>query len=921
MIHSSFETRARLTPDALAVSSALGELTYGRLDGLTRDLAADIAERADDGLVGILADRGPHLVVAVLACAKAGRPFVVFDSQYPAARLATLIETCRPTLLLEAGSVSGDGLAVAEAFRIKVGLGGDDRDRAPMQSAVTPDDPAYLLFTSGSTGLPKCVAVPHRPLENFVAWQAKTFGLTARDRFTLLSGLSHDPVLRDIFTPLSLGASIHIPSQATLTAPGGLYDWFHEIQPTVAHMTPPLGRLLTAGRPTTHLESLRHVFWGGDVLRRAMVEALAALAPRCQSVNFYGATETPQAVAFFRAGSESDDRLPIGRAVEGFEIEVQDDAGAPAAEGEVGQIIIRSRLLTLGPVVDGRLPPPSDGALQTYATGDLGYRRGDGDIVVQGRQDDQVKVRGYRVELSEITTGALKLPYVGQAITLNIGSGEQPRLVCFVEARDPHLTLDPDAVRAQIMARLPDYMAPERVIGLTRLPLLPNGKIDRQALVAQARAPVDAPPAAAAPRTPLETTLLAAWADLFDGRPMSVDSSFAALGGDSLSYVTAYLALEEALGRVPDQWTTMSIAQLAATARPDAKRGIMATIESAILLRALAISAVVASHFQLIFSGGSASGALLWVSGYIFGTLQLKELEHQANLKPIGRLLKGLLAPLLLYEAMVGVARLALHGRVNLSSLLLYTDLIDTTGMPTDGPNAYGGHDMVMWYLHCVFHIIVIYALLFALFRYGLRSARPATMAAFTAVGLSLASRFLLPFLFVEDFGRGVLDPLSFFNHAPTTHMATFALAALAGFLAGRRRLVILAVTLVYVAASAVFYGVGDAIGIAPVAALLLFVPRVSLPRFLSWPIYMVAGSSLFIYLIHFKVLAVFNRLPPMPTLYVWIAALIAGVIAWSAWTWGSQRIARWSAWTLQRGRAAMSALRRSRPAKAVATP
>ena len=912
-----------MTPNAVALSGDFGEITYGRLDRLARSLAGDIAEAADGGLVGIVAERGPQIVVAALACAKAGSPFVVFDSQYPAVRLATLVDVCRPKILLEAGSVTSDGLAQPEVAILKVGLVDDDRSLAPLRREGSLDDPAYLLFTSGSTGTPKCVAVSHRPLMNFVAWQAKTFGLEARDRFTLLSGLSHDPVLRDIFTPLSLGASLHIPSQASLTAPGALYDWFCQTRPTVAHMTPPLGHLLTAGRQTKRLERLNYVFWGGDILRRSTVEALARLAPQCQNVNFYGATETPQAVAFFKVRASQDDRTPIGQSVEGFDIEIRDPAGARVAEGEVGEIVVRSRLLPLGYVTEGRLPSPAGDGVQTYATGDLGFRRPDGNIVLQGRQDDQVKIRGHRVELSEITVGALKLPYVGQAITLNVGTAEGPRLVCFVEARDERLQLDPGAVRDQIMARLPDYMVPERVISLARLPLLPNAKVDRQALIAAAAAaPIVSTPVVAA-STPLEASLVAAWRDLFGGRPVGVDSSFAALGGDSLSYVTAYLAIEDALGRVPDQWTMMTIAQLAATAQPDAKRGFMARIESAILLRALAITAVVASHFQLIFSGGSASAALLWVSGYIFGNLQLRELEHQANLKPIGRLLKGLLIPLALYEVANSAAHLVTRGQVNLSSLLLYTDLLDYSGLPSEGPNAYGGHDVLMWYVHCVLHIIVVYALLFALARYVLRSTRPALVAALTAVGLGLAGRFLLPFLFLEGFGRTRLDPMSFFNHAPTTHLATFALAALAGFLQERGRLTMMIITLLYVAASSLFYGLGDAIAIAPVAALLFFAPQLSVPRVLSLPIYLVAGSSLFIYLLHFKVLAVFNRLLPNPALYAWFAALVLGVAAWSAWNWTNQALARWRPAGLGSGlrRAIGGALRRARPQKSALTP
>jgi len=225
LIHAAFEARAAAHPEALAISSEQGQLSYGRLDALTRHFAARIDAMAPTGaVVAILAERGSHVVVAALACARAGRPFAILDRAYPAQRLGALIDICRPSLILAASVDAPAGQPGAAPPTLAIDLE-PDALAAFEPREISPDAPAYLLFTSGSTGAPKCVACSHRPLTHFVAWQAATFALTADDRFTMLSGLSHDPVLRDVFTPLSLGASIHIPSQATLTAPGGLFDW------------------------------------------------------------------------------------------------------------------------------------------------------------------------------------------------------------------------------------------------------------------------------------------------------------------------------------------------------------------------------------------------------------------------------------------------------------------------------------------------------------------------------------------------------------------------------------------------------------------------------------------------------------------------------------------------------------------------
>ncbi len=281
------------------------------------------------------------------------------------------------------------------------------------------------------------------------------------------------------------------------------------------------------------------------------------------------------------------------------------------------------------------------------------------------------------------------------------------------------------------------------------------------------------------------------------------------------------------------------------------------------------------------------------MSGSIFGGLQLREMDHDGRLAPIGRLLKSILIPLYLIELPQFLAKLALHAHARLSSVLLTTDLLDYTGLPSSGPDAYGGHEYLLWYIHAVVHILIIYAALLVVARYGLRLARPATAAALGAVGLGLAGRFGLPALFQAGFWAHPVDPMSYFNHAPTTHLATFALAALAGLTAGRWRWAILAATLAYVAASAPIYGLANSLPIAAIAAILCVAPKLSVPRALSTPIYMVAGASFFIYLLQFKFWALATHLH-IPALLAWPIAVGGGVAVWAGWNWLSQRAGRW---------------------------
>ncbi|HWA62758.1 MAG TPA: amino acid adenylation domain-containing protein [Caulobacteraceae bacterium] len=885
LIHTGFEVQARRTPGAPALVADGGVISYGELDHASRRLACAILGRSPEpGVVAILATRGPRLVVAMLACARAGRPFVVLDLAYPLSRLQALVDICRPGLALTAG----DGaLETAERLGLPA-LGADAaaEDEAGWTAPpISPDAAAYLLFTSGSTGTPRCVAVSHHPLVNFLAWQARTFTLTAADRFTLLSGLSHDPVLRDVFAPLSLGAALHIPAQDVLTAPGALADWFERARPTIAHMTPPLGQLLTAGRALRpRFGELRHVFFGGDVLRRDLVQTLAAVAPACEAVNVYGSTETPQVAAFHRAAPDmAGERAPIGVGIDGFAVEVVDEAGRPAADGAPGEIVVRSPFLTLGFVHDGALPPPRPPVESAYATGDIGVRGADGIVTIQGRRDDQVKIRGHRVELAEVTAAALKARRVGQAIALDVGGPEGARIACFVSPAAGRRPIDAQALAAHFEAVLPAYMRPERVVVLDALPLLPNGKFDRQGLIASL-APRTAAPTAA-PASPAEAAIVEEWRRLFRRDDVAPTDSFASLGGDSLSYVGAYLFLEETLGAAPEGWTTLSVAELAALASPKRAggRGWLQEVETGMVLRAAAISAVVASHFQLVVTGGAAVSALIWVSGVLFGGLQLRQADERRSAAPILRLLASVLAPLAVIEAPQILVKYLTHYHAHASSLLLYTDLLDYSRWPASGPDAYGGHEFLKWYVHALIHILMIYAVLIFVFARGLKLKRPVLAAGLAAVGLGFVGRFVLPTLFVPGFWRGEMNPLSFFNHAPTTHLATFALAALSGLLAGRARLALFVATLGYAALSGPGYTWPDAVAIAAVAGLLAFAPRLTLPRFAVLPVYLVAGACLFIYLLHFKVLAVATRLH-LPALVAWPLALAAGVAAWRAW-------------------------------------
>ncbi|NBV86009.1 MAG: hypothetical protein EBS01_07050, partial [Verrucomicrobia bacterium] len=316
---------------------------------------------------------------------------------------------------------------------------------APSIDTVGADSIAYLLFTSGTTGCPKCIKTSHHPLVHFIGWYSRVFPVDSASRFSILSGVGHDPVLRDIFVPLSFGAELHIPPEGALKNPPSLFSWLMEAGVSHTHITPQMGRVICSARNENEtLPALRFIFSGGDMLRRKLVAELAEAAPAAMVVNFYGTSETPQAMAFHpfnQTTDAADDTVPIGTGIDDAQLLVLDDALRLAAIGARGQIAIRTKFLSLGYVGDSEAtaakfvpnPDKRDPEDRIYLTGDFGHFREDGAVVFDGRGDDQVKIRGHRVELAEVVRHLERIPQTAAAVVLSEAAPDgENRLTAYV---------------------------------------------------------------------------------------------------------------------------------------------------------------------------------------------------------------------------------------------------------------------------------------------------------------------------------------------------------------------------------------------------------------------------------------------------------------------------------------------------------
>jgi amino acid adenylation domain-containing protein len=598
-VHERFSEQARHSPGQTAIVDPWGSWTYGELERYSNQLAGHLRSKGIEAgdVIAIYGQRSAGLVLALLGVLKEGAAFLILDSRYPASRLVKMLKTASPRGWLQmeaAGSVAGelqewiDGSPVACYLTIPGSKKGVEDLLRGMSSKlhedrVAPDDTAYVTFTSGTTGQPKGIVGTHRPLSHFLEWHCGEFELNGSDRFSMLSGLAHDPLLRDIFTPLWLGATLCIPDAEEMLIPDKLRSWMKTQQITVAHMTPALGQLLceAGGRVEgggEELAALRYVFFGGDALIRRQVERIGRIAPEATCVNYYGTTETPQAMGYHVVDLQARDRfresIPLGQGIEGVQLLVLNPARKLAGIGELGEIYVRTPYLTLGYLNDEALtrdrfvsnPFQETDGDRLYRTGDLGRYLPDGQVMFYGRADSQVSIRGFRVELKEIEAILRRHPDIEDCavVARDRESGDR-YLVAYIVATAPEKAPSNVMLRTFLRESLPDYMVPSVFIQLGGLPLAPNGKVDIQKLIQMGLPICDRRQVPDEPLTEMEEMLISIWKEALDSEDISIHDNFFEVGGHSLLSIQIISQLEKRIGlRInPREFIYQTLGQMA----------------------------------------------------------------------------------------------------------------------------------------------------------------------------------------------------------------------------------------------------------------------------------------------------------------------------------------------------------------------
>ena len=512
-----FRAQAARTPDATALAFEGQRLTYAELDAQVERTARVLAAlgAGPEETVAVALPRSLELVVALLAVHRAGAAYLPLDPDYPEDRLALMVEDARPVHIIRGTLPTGP--------------------EGQLPTSYDPSSPAYVIYTSGSTGRPKGVVVPHQGIVNRLLWMQDAYGLTAADRVLQKTPSSFDVSVWEFFWPLITGATLVVARPEGHRDPAYLAHLIREQDVTTVHFVPSMLQLFLEEPSVADCTGLRRVMCSGEALPVALTHRFHEVLTTAELHNLYGPTEASVDVTAVEIGPDAPS-VPIGRPVWNTRTYVLDAGLRPVPPGVPGELYLAGVQLARGyldrpGLTAERFVADPYGAPGTrmYRTGDLARWNADGTIEYLGRTDDQVKVRGFRVEPGEIEGALTTHTSVAHAVVVV----REQRLVAYVvPAGDGSGSVDVTALRAHTTAALPAHMVPAAFVTLDALPLTPNGKLDRAALPAPDFTTTT--DAGKAPRSPREEILTGLFGDVLGLERVGADDDFFTLGGHSL---------------------------------------------------------------------------------------------------------------------------------------------------------------------------------------------------------------------------------------------------------------------------------------------------------------------------------------------------------------------------------------------------
>jgi len=892
------------------------ELTYKELGQRVAVLSSLLRENgvADGKIVAICLDRSINLVTALLAVMNAGGTYVPLDPDHPQSRISQILEDADPQFILSEEHLRHK---LGEPSLGKTYILDDDLWQSSSNKELELhqlSELAYIIFTSGSTGRPKGVEVYQNGLSTFLAAMAERPGMHEDDRLLSVTTVSFDIAALEIFLPLTLGATIFLARRQDTMNGIVLQELLANNNITCFQATPATYHLLLAnnwpGNPALKL------LCGGEAMPPELAEQLLH---RCDSLwNMYGPTETT-IWSTVKKVEKAQALMPIGTAIRGTRTYVLNEKLAQVPLGVAGELFIAGEGVAKGyrnreeQTKERFIPDVLSENLDArmYRTGDLVKVLDDGELVYLGRLDSQVKIRGYRIELGDIEAAIKELDGIKQCVVSVFEINHRSKsLVAYIVADEHANKIGITNLKEYLKPLIPEYMIPSFVVHLGEMPLTPNNKVDRKALPAP-RAEVTKPTSNVGSQVQgvnnkvdqseesLDETIIQSWKKILGIQNINPNDTFVALGGDSLSFVQITLELEKILGQLPDGWENKSVGELSAIkespiseslltstssaviTRSAAKKtnvkstsvitSITSSIDATIFVRAFAIISVVFMHAFSHWGIKGNTSVLFMVAGLLFAKFQLQQVFSSGSVKPVLISAWRIFLPSTLFMG----AWLWWNDIYMLDILLLYSNLFGTH------VTNYGYY----WYIQVLLQILFIVALLFSIkpllefaksepFKFGI-AILAVTFVAFLVLLRGLPGDWNLH--------RLPAIPLWYFMigwciYFADTNLKRVAIGHVLGifallyfFLLYRAELSLAQPMLIFVA-----------------GILLLSQSKITLIKPLNKLCYVLASSSLFIYLVHMpilltvpKILSIHNTADKFVAIGI---SLVFGYVFWKTW-------------------------------------
>ncbi len=559
-LHQLFEEQVERTPNAVAVVYEDSQITYQALNDEAQRLAYHLQNLGvgPESLVGLCVERSVEMMVGLMGIMKAGAAYVPIDPSYPAQRLSFMLADAQvPVLLTQRHLLDSLPEHGARVVCLDDDWGAEAPTHASHEGRVTADNLAYMIYTSGSTGKPKGAMNTHAAICNRLLWMQDAFALDATDTVLQKTPISFDVSVWELFWPLITGARLVIARPGGHTESAYLVKLIAEQEVTTVHFVPSMLQAFVEEEGLESCEKIRRVICSGEALGKGLQDRFMERVPWVGLHNLYGPTEAAVDVTWWHCREESDARsVPIGRPIANTSIYILDQAMHSAPVGVSGELYIGGVQLARG--YRGRaeltaerfVPDPhsAEPGARMYWTGDVAWFREDGAIEYVGRADNQVKLRGHRIELGEVENALATHHCTAEVVVvLREEAPGDKRLVAYVVTRDG-AAVTAGELREHLKGQLPDYMVPSRFVMLAQMPLTPNGKLDRRALPAPDHSRPDMGGHFVSARTPVEEVLTGIWCEVLRLDAVGVDDSFFELGGHSLLATQAISRVRESFG-------------------------------------------------------------------------------------------------------------------------------------------------------------------------------------------------------------------------------------------------------------------------------------------------------------------------------------------------------------------------------------